>query len=226
MTRRLTGPAAGSVPAWAGDPGHDDAARVWHRDNQRHLALAAAAVTARLDARPADADEPARAAALLAEEVLRTTGRPVALDELTMLFGLTGFERDVLTGAAAGEIGLPAATGPVTFARALAVAARPALERPAARRAAARLAAARPARPAPRRRARRPLAGAALGRRARAARPARRPHRRRAAQRPRRDRRTDLRAAPHPPARRRRARGAVHARAPRSSRCCSSARTG
>lgn len=97
-----------------------DRDQIWARDNQRHLALAAAAAAARLDARPAEADEPARAAELLAAEVRRTTGLPTALDRLCGLFTLTAFERDVLVAAAARELGLPAATGPVTFARALA----------------------------------------------------------------------------------------------------------
>ncbi|MEU1229635.1 ATP-binding protein [Streptomyces sp. NPDC005828] len=98
----------------------DDRDRVWARDNQRHLALAAAAAAARLDARPGEADEPARAAELLAAEVRETTGLPTALDRLCGLFTLTAFERDVLVAVAAPELGLPTATGPVTFARALA----------------------------------------------------------------------------------------------------------
>ncbi|MFF7778361.1 ATP-binding protein [Streptomyces tanashiensis] len=97
-----------------------DRDRVWARDNQRHLALAAAAAAARLDARPDEADEPARAAALLAAEVRKTTGLPPALDRLCGLFTLTPFERDLLVAVAAPELGLPTATGPVTFARALA----------------------------------------------------------------------------------------------------------
>ncbi|MGW2202423.1 ATP-binding protein [Streptomyces sp. NPDC001774] len=97
-----------------------DRDRVWARDNQRHLALVAAAAAARLDARPDDADEPARAAELLAAEVRTATGLPTALDRLAGLFTLTAFERDVLVAAAAPELGLPTATGPVTFARALA----------------------------------------------------------------------------------------------------------
>ncbi|MFF5287491.1 ATP-binding protein [Streptomyces sp. NPDC013171] len=98
----------------------DDRDQVWARDNQRHLALAAAAAAARLDARPDEADEPARAAELLAAEVRETTGLPTALDRLCGLFTLTAFERDVLVAVAAPELGLPTATGPVTFARALA----------------------------------------------------------------------------------------------------------
>ncbi|WP_030384137.1 ATP-binding protein [Streptomyces sp. NRRL S-241] len=97
-----------------------DRDRVWARDNQRHLALAAAAAAARLDARPDEADQPARAAELLAAEVRESTGAPTALDRLCGLFALTAFERDVLVAVAAPELGLPAATGPVTFARALA----------------------------------------------------------------------------------------------------------
>ncbi|MFD9258544.1 hypothetical protein ACFVZQ_08715, partial [Streptomyces sp. NPDC059538] len=97
-----------------------DRDRVWARDNQRHLALAAAAAAARLDARPDEADQPARAAELLAAEVRESTGAPTALDRLCGLFTLTAFERDVLVAVAAPELGLPAATGPVTFARALA----------------------------------------------------------------------------------------------------------
>ncbi|MER7953715.1 ATP-binding protein [Streptomyces sp. NPDC096030] len=97
-----------------------DRDRVWARDNQRHLALAAAAAAARLDARPDEADEPSRAAELLAAEVRTATGLPTALDRLAGLFTLTAFERDVLVAAAAPELGLPTATGPVTFARALA----------------------------------------------------------------------------------------------------------
>ncbi|MFJ2748489.1 AAA family ATPase [Streptomyces sp. NPDC087297] len=97
-----------------------DRDRVWARDNQRHLALAAAAAAARLDARPDEADQPARAAELLAAEVRASTGAPTALDRLCGLFTLTAFERDVLVAVAAPELGLPAATGPVTFARALA----------------------------------------------------------------------------------------------------------
>ncbi|GGY10120.1 ATP-binding protein [Streptomyces tanashiensis] len=104
------------------EPRLDDAdrERVWARDNQRHLALAAAAAAARLDARPDEADEPARAAELLAAEVRETTGLPPALDRLCGLFTLTAFERDLLVAVAAPELGLPTATGPVTFARALA----------------------------------------------------------------------------------------------------------
>ncbi|MFC8272045.1 ATP-binding protein [Streptomyces sp. NPDC057271] len=97
-----------------------DRERVWARDNQRHLALAAAAAAARLDARPDEADEPARAAELLAAEVRETTGLPTALERLCGLFTLTSFERDLLVAVAAPELGLPTATGPVTFARALA----------------------------------------------------------------------------------------------------------
>ncbi|GHG00504.1 ATP-binding protein [Streptomyces zaomyceticus] len=97
-----------------------DRDRVWARDNQRCLALAASAAAARLDARPDDADEPARAAELLAAEVRETTGRQTGLDRLCGLFALTAFERDVLIAVAAPELGLPAAKGPVTFARALA----------------------------------------------------------------------------------------------------------
>lgn len=91
----------------------------WVADNQRHLALAATAVAARLDARPAEAGDAARAAATHAADMLAATGVPVGLDRVSSLFGLTDFERDLLVGVAAGEIGLPAATGPVTFARAL-----------------------------------------------------------------------------------------------------------
>ncbi len=97
-----------------------DQLQAWARDNQRHLALAAAAVAARLDARPEEAAEPEGAAALLAAQVVRTTGASVALDHLCAVFRLTRFERDILVGAAAAEMGLPAAIGPVTFARALA----------------------------------------------------------------------------------------------------------
>ncbi|GHE08553.1 ATPase [Streptomyces alanosinicus] len=100
--------------------GKDDRAAVWARDNQRHLVLQAEAVAVRLDARPADAEQPERAAALLAEDVQAATGSPVALDRIALLFGLTRFERDVLVAAAAPDLGLPSATGPVTFARALA----------------------------------------------------------------------------------------------------------
>ncbi|MFD8011462.1 ATP-binding protein [Streptomyces sp. NPDC058955] len=96
-----------------------DRDRIWARDNQRHLALVAAAAAARLDARPDEADEPARAAELLAAEVREATGLPTALDRLCGLFALTAFERDVLVAVAAPELGLPTATGPVTFARAL-----------------------------------------------------------------------------------------------------------
>ncbi|KOG45653.1 hypothetical protein ADK75_30610 [Streptomyces virginiae] len=82
--------------------------------------MAAAAAAARLDARPDEADQPARAAELLAAEVRESTGAPTALDRLCGLFTLTAFERDVLVAVAAPELGLPTATGPVTFARALA----------------------------------------------------------------------------------------------------------
>ncbi len=108
------------------DVGHaDERTVVWHRDSQRHLALRAAAVAARLDARPDDQDEPAYAADLLAQEVHERTGRRVALDEVAALFGLSAFEVDVLLAAAAPELGLPAAGGAVTFARALALLADP-----------------------------------------------------------------------------------------------------
>ena len=53
--------------------------------------------------------------------MLERTGRPVALDEVGALFGLTTFEVDVLLAAAAPELGLPAAGGTVTFTRALAL---------------------------------------------------------------------------------------------------------
>lgn len=88
----------------------------WARDNQRHLMLAAEAVAARLDER---ADESVDTASILAASVLADTGTPVMLDRLSGLFDLTAFERDLLLAVAAPEIGLPAATGPVTFARAL-----------------------------------------------------------------------------------------------------------
>lgn len=101
-------------------PDDADRARIWARDNQRHLALAAAAAVAHLDARPDDAGEPGRAAGLLAGDVLSSTGRPVALDRLCGLFALTAFERDLLLAVAAPELGLEPATGAVTFARALA----------------------------------------------------------------------------------------------------------
>ncbi|MFI2188566.1 AAA family ATPase [Streptomyces sioyaensis] len=94
---------------------------IWARDNQRYLVLYAEAVAARLDARVEDdAGRPRRAADRLAEEVRAATGTPVALERLTGLFGLTAFEQDVLVAAAAPELGLPSASGPVTFARALA----------------------------------------------------------------------------------------------------------
>jgi len=93
----------------------------WVRDNQRHLVLAAEAVAARLDARvDDDALVAGEAADLLAESVLNATGRPVALDRLASLFGLTGFERNLLMAVAASGLGMPAATGAVTFGRALA----------------------------------------------------------------------------------------------------------
>ena len=93
----------------------------WIRDNQRHLVLAAEAVAARLDARvDDDARRAAEAADLLAADVLAEHQVPVGLHRLAALFGLTTFERDVLLASAAGELGMPQATGPVTFARALA----------------------------------------------------------------------------------------------------------
>jgi ATPase family associated with various cellular activities (AAA) len=92
--------------------------QVWARDNQRHLTLLTAAVTARLDARPADADDQERAAAMLAGDVRAAIGRPVAVERLAALFSLTRFERDILVAAAAPEIG-HGVTAPVTFARAL-----------------------------------------------------------------------------------------------------------
>ena len=98
----------------------EDRDRIWARDNQRHLALAAAAAQAHLDARSPDAADPSLAATALAADVLAATGRPVALDQMAGLFALTEFERDLLVAAAAPELGLPAATGAVTFARALA----------------------------------------------------------------------------------------------------------
>jgi hypothetical protein len=104
----------------AGPGASTDRAQRWARDNQRHVVLAAAAAAARLDARPADADQPAAAADALAADVLAGTGSPVALDRLALLFRLTRFERDLLLATAAPELTLPAATGPVTYARALA----------------------------------------------------------------------------------------------------------
>ncbi|MGW7018084.1 ATP-binding protein [Streptomyces decoyicus] len=98
----------------------EERGEVWARDNQRYLVLHAEAVAARLDARPDEADEPERVAVLLADDVRTATGAPVALARLALLFGLTRFERDLLVAAAAQELGLPSATGPVTFARALA----------------------------------------------------------------------------------------------------------
>lgn len=103
----------------------ETAATAWNRDNQRYLTLRAAAVAARLDARPAEEDEPAAAASLLAETVYARTGRPVALKEMSALFGLTSFEEDILLAVAAPELGLPSATGAVTFGRALALLADP-----------------------------------------------------------------------------------------------------
>jgi hypothetical protein len=101
------------------DEDREARAEAWARDNQRHLVLYAEAVAARLDAGRADADSRERAAAQMAEDVLAATGAPVALDRVTLLFGLTRFERDVLVAAAAPDIGLPAAAEPVTFGRAL-----------------------------------------------------------------------------------------------------------
>lgn len=93
----------------------------WVRDNQRHLVLAAEAVAARFDARvDEDALRAAEAADALAQDVHTSTGSPVAVERLTSLFRLTGFERSLLIGVAAAELGLPAPTGPVTFGRALA----------------------------------------------------------------------------------------------------------
>lgn len=103
------------------ESGADELTAMWHRDNQRHLALRATALAARLEGRGGDEDEPAYAAGLLAEEVRRRTGRPVALDEISLLFNLSAFERDVLLAAAAPELGLPATGGALTFAKALAV---------------------------------------------------------------------------------------------------------
>ncbi len=111
-----TGPEAGPR-----DRSVDDVAAQWLRDNQRHLTLRAAAVAALLEARPDEEQDPARSAGLLARDVLERTGRPVALDEVGALFGLTTFEVDVLLAAAAPELGLPAAGGTVTFTRALAL---------------------------------------------------------------------------------------------------------
>jgi hypothetical protein len=93
----------------------------WARDNQRHLALAAAAVAAQLDGRPADVASPQRAADLLSQDVERDTGHPVGLIAVAKLFALTRFEADLLLACAAPELGLPAATGTITFARALAL---------------------------------------------------------------------------------------------------------
>ncbi|SOB86212.1 ATP-binding protein [Streptomyces sp. 1331.2] len=111
-------------PATAADPADPPPqaapGAVWARDNQRHLVLHAEAVAARLDGRPADAERPERAAALLAAEVAADTGTPVALHRIARLFGLTRFEQDVLLAATAPELGLPCATGPATFSRALA----------------------------------------------------------------------------------------------------------
>ncbi|MFJ9456285.1 AAA family ATPase [Kitasatospora sp. NPDC101447] len=104
----------------AGPPPQAAPTAVWARDNQRHLVLHAEAVAARLDGRPADAERPERAGALLAAEVAADTGTPVALHRIARLFGLTRFEQDVLLAAAAPELGLPCATGPATFSRALA----------------------------------------------------------------------------------------------------------
>lgn len=92
----------------------------WARDNQRWLVVRAEEVAARLEGRTADADRAGRAAGRLAADVLAATGVAVALDRIAALFDLTGFERDVLLLAAAPELGLPCAAGPVTFARALA----------------------------------------------------------------------------------------------------------
>ena len=96
-----------------------DAAAGWMRDNQRYLVLHAESVAAALDGR-ADADESRMAADHIANDVLFRTGRPVAAATVGALFGLTRFELDLLVGTAAAELGLPAATGPVTFGRALA----------------------------------------------------------------------------------------------------------
>ncbi|GAB2756763.1 ATP-binding protein [Nocardioides salsibiostraticola] len=61
----------------------------------------------------------------MAQEVLARTGRRVAVDAVAALFGLTTFETDILVAAAVPELGLTAATGPVTFNRALAMLADP-----------------------------------------------------------------------------------------------------
>jgi AAA+ superfamily predicted ATPase len=104
---------ATATPGTSGDTG-----QAWARDNQRHLTLLAAAVTARLEARPGDAAEPEQAAALLGRDVRAATGEPVAAERLAALFDLTCFERDILIAAAAPEMGCGPA-GPVTFAQAL-----------------------------------------------------------------------------------------------------------
>lgn len=93
--------------------------REWSHENQRHLALRAAATQAMLEARRDDAIEPAELADRLGAEVRVRLGRPVALDRVCGLFGLTGFERDVLVAAAAPELGLDVPVGPLTFDRAL-----------------------------------------------------------------------------------------------------------
>ncbi len=97
-----------------------DVAEAWAADNQRHLRLVAESVAAYLDGHPDQATAPAQDAGQLARRLLDTTGAPTALDRLTALFGLTGFERDLLVAAAAPGLGLPCATGPVVLARALA----------------------------------------------------------------------------------------------------------
>ena len=97
-----------------------DVAEAWSQDNRRHVGLVAESVAAYLDGRPDDAGAPAREADRLARRVLDTTGIPTAVERVAALFGLTGFERDLLVAAAAPGLGLPRATGPVVLARALA----------------------------------------------------------------------------------------------------------
>lgn len=109
MIAAATHPAAGA-DRWS----------VWVRENQRHLVLAAEAAAASLEGREADAAVARAAAAELAADALRTIGEPLALDRLAALFSLTAFERDLLIATAAPELGMPAAEGAVTFARALA----------------------------------------------------------------------------------------------------------
>jgi len=92
--------------------------RWWYRENQRHLALSAAAVTARLVGDLAAAETGEQAARDVASDVLHRTGIRVGIETVSTLFDLTRFETSIVVAAAAPELGV-AEPGGISFQQAL-----------------------------------------------------------------------------------------------------------